>query len=80
MGIAMLLGRFAMIVPVMAVAGSLARKSPQPASSGSFPTDTALFVGLLVGVILIVGGLTYFPSLALGPIAEHLAMTAGTLF
>lgn len=80
LGIAMLLGRFAMIVPVMAVAGSLARKSPQPASSGSFPTDTALFVGLLVGVILIVGGLTYFPSLALGPIAEHLAMTAGTLF
>jgi K+-transporting ATPase ATPase A chain len=80
LGIAMLLGRFAMIVPVMAVAGSLARKSPQPASSGSFPTDTPLFVGLLVGVILIVGGLTYFPSLALGPIAEHLAMTAGTLF
>ncbi len=80
MGIAMLLGRFAMIVPVMAVAGSLARKTPQPASSGSFPTDTALFVGLLVGVILIVGGLTYFPALALGPIAEHLAMAAGTLF
>ncbi len=80
LGIAMLLGRFAMLVPVMAVAGSLARKTPQPASPGSFPTDTPLFVGLLVGVILIVGGLTYFPSLALGPIAEHLALAAGQLF
>ncbi|MCK6442502.1 potassium-transporting ATPase subunit KdpA [Elstera cyanobacteriorum] len=80
LGVAMLLGRFAMLVPVMAVAGSLARKTPQPASPGSFPTDTPLFVGLLVGVILIVGGLTYFPSLALGPIAEHLALAAGQLF
>lgn len=80
LGVAMLLGRFAMLVPVMAVAGSLARKTPQPPSPGSFPTDTPLFVGLLVGVILIVGGLTYFPSLALGPIAEHLAMASGQLF
>lgn len=80
LGVAMLLGRFAMLVPVMAVAGSLARKTPQPASPGSFPTDSALFVGLLVGVILIVGGLTYFPSLALGPIAEHLALASGQLF
>lgn len=80
LGVAMLLGRFAMLVPVMAVAGALARKTPQPASPGSFPTDSALFVGLLVGVILIVGGLTYFPSLALGPIAEHLALASGQLF
>ena len=76
----MLIGRFAMIVPMLAVAGSLAAKKTSPPSAGTFPTHGGLFVGLLVGVILIVGGLTFFPALSLGPIAEHLAMQAGTLF
>jgi K+-transporting ATPase ATPase A chain len=79
-GIAMLLGRYAFIVPMLAIAGSLAGKKIVPASSGTFPTDGALFVTLLVAVILIVGGLTFFPALALGPIAEHLAMQAGVTF
>ena len=79
-GIAMLLGRFFVIVPMMAVAGSLAAKRIVPASAGTFPTDRPLFVGLLAGVILIVGGLTFFPALALGPIVEHFAMRAGTLY
>ncbi len=78
--LAMLVGRFFMIVPAMAIAGSLASKKSVPASSGTFPTTGGLFVGLLVGVIVIVGGLTFFPALALGPIVEHLAMRAGTLF
>jgi K+-transporting ATPase ATPase A chain len=80
LGIAMLIGRFLMIVPMLAAAGSLAAKKIVPPSAGTFPTDGALFVGLLIGVILIVGGLTYFPALALGPIVEHLAMTAGQAF
>jgi K+-transporting ATPase ATPase A chain len=80
LGLAMLLGRFAMIVPMMAVAGSLVGKKRHEVSSGTFPTHTPLFVGLLVGVVLIVGGLTYFPALALGPLVEHLAMQAGTLY
>jgi K+-transporting ATPase ATPase A chain len=79
-GFAMLLGRFAFIVPMMAVAGSLAGKRIVPPSAGTFPTHTPLFVGLLIGVILIIGGLTFFPALALGPIVEHLAMHAGTLY
>jgi len=78
--IAMLVGRFWMIIPAMAIAGSLAAKKTVPASAGTFPTTGGLFVGLVVGVILIVGGLTFFPALALGPIVEHLAMRAGTLF
>jgi K+-transporting ATPase ATPase A chain len=78
--IAMLVGRFWMIIPAMAIAGSLAEKKSIPPSSGTFPTTGGLFVGLVVGVILIVGGLTFFPALALGPIVEHLAMTAGTTF
>ena len=77
---AMMVGRFWMIVPAMAIAGSLAAKKSVPASSGTFPTTGGLFVGLVIGVILIVGGLTFFPALALGPIVEHLAMTAGQLF
>ena len=77
---AMLIGRFAMIVPMLAIAGSLATKAPVPASAGTFPTNSGLFVGLLVGVILIVGGLTFFPALSLGPLAEHLAMQAGTTY
>ncbi|WP_439923002.1 potassium-transporting ATPase subunit KdpA [Nitrobacter sp. JJSN] len=78
--ITMFLGRFWMIVPAMAIAGALATKKTIAASSGTFPTTGALFVGLLVGVILIVGGLTFFPALALGPIVEHLAMQSGSLF
>jgi K+-transporting ATPase ATPase A chain len=80
LGIAMWIGRFLVIVPMLAVAGSLAAKKIVPASNGTFPTDGGLFVGLLIGVILIVGGLTFFPALALGPITEHLAMQSGTLF
>jgi len=77
---AMFVGRFFMITPAMAIAGSLAGKKSIPPSAGTFPTTGGLFVGLVVGVILIIGGLTFFPALALGPIVEHLAMTAGTLF
>ncbi|WP_029587019.1 potassium-transporting ATPase subunit KdpA [Bradyrhizobium sp. URHD0069] len=76
----MFVGRFFMIVPAMVLAGSLAGKKLHPASAGTFPTTGGLFVGLVVGVILIIGGLTFFPALALGPIVEHLAMTANTLF
>jgi len=79
-GIAMLVGRFFVIIPALAIAGSFAAKKTAPPSAGTFPTHGGLFVGLLVGVILIVGGLTYFPSLALGPIVEHLAMAAGQTF
>jgi K+-transporting ATPase ATPase A chain len=78
--VAMFIGRFWMIIPAMAIAGALAEKKTVPPSAGTFPTTGGLFVGLTVGVILIVGGLTFFPALALGPIVEHLAMTAGTLF
>lgn len=77
---AMFVGRFFMIVPAMAIAGSLAAKKSIPPSAGTFPTTGGLFVGLVVGVILIIGGLTFFPALALGPIVEHLAMNAGNLF
>jgi K+-transporting ATPase ATPase A chain len=78
--IAMGVGRFWMIIPTMAIAGSLAAKKTVPASAGTFPTTGGLFVGLVVGVIVIVGGLTFFPALALGPIVEQLAINAGTLF
>jgi K+-transporting ATPase ATPase A chain len=77
---AMFVGRFFMIVPAMALAGSLAAKKSVPPSAGTLPTTGGLFVGLVVGVILIIGGLTFFPALALGPIVEHLAMNANTLF
>jgi len=76
----MLIGRFAMIVPMLAVAGSLAAKKTVPPSTGTFPTHGTLFVGLLIGVVLIVGGLTYLPAIALGPIVEHVAMLSGILF
>ncbi len=76
----MFVGRFFMIVPAMAMAGSLAGKKSIPPSAGTLPTTGGLFVGLVVGVILIIGGLTFFPALALGPIVEHLAMNANTLF
>jgi K+-transporting ATPase ATPase A chain len=80
LGIAMVLGRFGYVVPVMAIAGSIAAKKKVAASAGTFPTDKALFVGLLVGVILIVGGLQFFPALALGPIVEHVLMLSGKTF
>lgn len=79
-GLSMFVGRFLMIVPAMAIAGSLAAKKSVPPSMGTFPTTGGLFVGLVVGVILIIGGLTFFPALALGPIVEHLAMNAGQVF
>ena len=79
LGVAMWIGRFFVIVPMLAIAGSLAAKKYTPPSSGSFPTTGPLWVGLLVGIILILGGLTFLPSLALGPIADHLAMISGTL-
>ena len=78
--IAMGVGRFWMIIPTMAIAGALVAKKSVPPSAGTFPTTGGLFVGLVVGVIMIVGGLTFFPALALGPLAEQLAMTGGTLF
>jgi K+-transporting ATPase ATPase A chain len=80
LALAMLIGRFLMIVPMVAVAGSLASKKLVPPSPGTFPTHGGLFVGLLAGVVLIIGGLTFFPALALGPVVEHVAMQAGTLF
>ncbi|WP_018237458.1 potassium-transporting ATPase subunit KdpA [Ensifer sp. BR816] len=80
LGIAMLMGRFLVIIPALAIAGSLVAKKTVPASAGTFPTDGALFVGLLGGLILIVGGLTFFPALAVGPIVEHLAMLLGQTF
>ena len=80
LGIAMLFGRFFVHIPALAIAGSLAAKTRVPPSAGTFPTHGGLFVGLLVGVILIIGGLTFFPALALGPIAEHLAGAAGQSF
>ena len=76
----MFVGRFFMIIPSLALAGSLAAKKSIPASAGTLPTTGGLFVGLVIGVILIIGGLTFFPALALGPIVEHLAMNANTLF
>ena len=78
--LAMLVGRFWMIIPTMAIASSLAAKKTVPPSSGTFPTTGGLFVGLVVGVIVIIGGLTFFPALALGPIVEQLSINAGTLF
>ncbi|MCG7360328.1 potassium-transporting ATPase subunit KdpA [Roseomonas sp. ACRSG] len=80
LGIAMLLGRFAYVVPVLAIAGSLAGKVKTPEGSGTLPTHGPLFAGLLAGVILILGGLQFLPSLALGPLAEHFVMLAGKTF
>ena len=79
-GMAMLAGRFMMIVPMLAIAGNLARKNPAPPSLGTFPVTTPLFTTLLVSVIVIVGALTFFPALSLGPIVEHLLMQAGETF
>lgn len=79
-GLSMLIGRFLMIVPAMAVAGSLVSKKRVPASAGTFPTDSLLFILLLTGTILIVGGLTFFPALAVGPVVEHVLMRNGKVF
>lgn len=79
-GVAMLIGRFMMIIPMLAIAGNLARKKVVPPSLGTFPVTTPLFTTLLVSVIVIVGALTFFPALSLGPIVEHLLMKAGTTF
>ena len=76
----MLVGRFAFLIPLLAFGGSLVKKRAVPAGLGTFPTSGPLFVGLLIGVILIVGALTYFPAYALGPIVEHLLMLAGRTF
>ncbi|HEY1723130.1 MAG TPA: potassium-transporting ATPase subunit KdpA [Magnetospirillaceae bacterium] len=79
-GAAMLMGRFLFVIPLLAVAGSLAQKKLLAPSAGTFPTTSPLFVGLLVGVIMIIGGLTYFPAIALGPVVEQVAMNSGKLF
>ena len=79
-GISMLVGRFLMIVPLLAIAGSMVKKKRVPVGPGTFPTDTPLFAGLLVGVIIIVGALTYFPGVALGPVVEHFLMHSGKTF
>jgi K+-transporting ATPase ATPase A chain len=76
----MLMGRFIFVIPLLAVAGSLASKKLLAPSAGTFPTHSPLFVGLLVGVVVIIGGLTYFPAVALGPVVEQVAMNAGTLY
>jgi K+-transporting ATPase ATPase A chain len=80
LGVTMLFGRFALIVPVLALAGFMSQKKVSPETAGTFPVTGPLFVVLLIGVILIVGALTFFPALALGPIVEHLLMGAGSLF
>lgn len=80
LGVAMWLGRFFVIIPMLAIAGSLAAKKYTPETAGSFPTTGLLWTGLLIGIVLIVGGLTFLPGLALGPIADHLAMIRGQLF
>jgi potassium-transporting ATPase potassium-binding subunit len=80
LGIGMLIGRFGIIIPVLAIAGNMAKKRITPPSSGTFRTDNAVFVGLLIAVIFIVGGLTFFPALSLGPIIEQILMTGGKLF
>jgi K+-transporting ATPase ATPase A chain len=79
-GLSMLAGRFWMIIPVLAIAGSMVGKKAVPASLGTFPTDGGLFVVLLVGVIAIVGALTFFPALSLGPIVEHFLAQAGKVY
>jgi len=80
LGIAMLIGRFLMIIPIMAMAGALAEKKLIPASAGTFPVSGGTFVILLLGTILLVGALNFLPVLALGPIVEHFLMLKGTLF
>ena len=80
LAVAMLVGRFLMIVPILALAGNLAGKRPVPASAGTFQTEGLTFVVLLIGTVLLVGALTFLPALAMGPVVEHYLMGAGTLF
>ncbi len=80
LGIAMLVGRFLFLIPLLAVAGSMALKKKIPQTAGTLPTHGPLFVGLLVGTVILVGALTFFPALALGPIVEHFMMQSGKLF
>jgi K+-transporting ATPase ATPase A chain len=80
LGVGMLIGRFGIIIPVLAIAGNMAGKKVTPPSAGTFRTDNWLFIGLLIAVILIVGGLTFFPALSLGPVMEHLLMNSGVTF
>ena len=80
LGLAMLIGRFLMIIPLLAIAGSMAKKKRAQASVGTFPTDNTLFAGLLVGTVVIVGALAYFPAVSLGPVVEHYLMHAGRTF
>jgi K+-transporting ATPase ATPase A chain len=80
LGMSALIGRFSLIVPTVALAGFLSERKASPESVGTFPVDTPLFVGLLIGVILIIGALTFFPVLALGPVVEHYLMHAGRVF
>jgi potassium-transporting ATPase potassium-binding subunit len=80
LAINMFIGRFGIIVPVLAIAGSLAKKKASPPSSGTFPTNGSVFTILLISVVLIVGALTFFPVLSLGPIVEHFLMKAGRIF
>ena len=80
LGIGMLIGRFGVIIPVLAIAGNMAKKKITPLSAGTFCTDNWLFIGLLITVILIVGGLTHFPALSLGPVMEQLQMKSGITF
>jgi len=80
LGLAMLIGRFLMIIPIMAMAGSLVQKKIAPASSGTFPVSGGTFVLLLLGTVLLIGALNFLPALALGPIVEHFLMGQGKLF
>ena len=80
LGLTMLVGRFFMLIPPLAIAGSLSRKKLVPPSLGTFPVTTPLFSSLLVGVVVIVGALTFFPALSLGPIVEHFLMHSGQVF
>jgi K+-transporting ATPase ATPase A chain len=80
LGLAMLFGRFAMIVPILALAGALARKKLIASSAGTFPVSGPLFAGLLIGTVLLIGALTFVPALVLGPVVEHFLMHAGNLF
>jgi K+-transporting ATPase ATPase A chain len=80
MGLAMLIGRFLFLIPILAAAGSLAAKKKVPVTSGTFPTHGPLFVGLLIGTVVIIAALTYFPAVSLGPIVEHYLMHSGKLF
>jgi K+-transporting ATPase ATPase A chain len=80
LGVAMLVGRFLFLIPLLAAAGSLAAKKTVPTTAGTFPTHGPLFVGLLVGTVLIVGALTFFPALSLGPVVEHYLMQTGVIF